>query len=305
MNLTMLQYLLIFIVLPLNCLSFIYPTNSNIFRTNRIPSTCSFQKSSSVVFAKSKEKKSSVDEKNGDESEGKIEAEIVNDEDIFQYDNDDDDWLPDKEKAKRIKQRQQNMKSAGGKSPNNQHYESPKPPGVHIDDINITPSKKSSTSSNKKRLEYTEEEEDLIQALGGKDGPSSSNKKREDGFLGDSTLKEIASDFQVPICYIADVLCMWGVPAPIDVNARLGDMVTGEQAFALLEAIHTLDLGALNERYSDMDLMTLCAEYEIELKDGFDFVVKEGYSLPFGVRTFLRVEQEDELIRTLSKEDWM
>ena len=199
------------------------------------------------------------------------------------------------------------MKSEGGNSPNSLRYESPKPFGVHIDDINITPSKKSSTSTSsyKKRLEYTEEEEDLIEALGGKDGPSSSSKKREDGFLGDSTLKEIASDFQVPICYIADVLCMWGVPAPIDVNGRLGDMVTGEQAFALLEAIHTLDLGALNERYSDMDLMTLCAEYEIELKDGFDFVVKEGYSLPFGVKTFLRVEQEDELIRTLAKEDWM
>ena len=61
----------------------------------------------------------------------------------------------------------------------------------------------------------------LNQRFGGKDGPSSSNKKRGDGFLGDSTLKEIASDFQVPIYYIADVLCMWGVPAPIDVNVRL------------------------------------------------------------------------------------
>lgn len=144
----------------------------------------------------------------------------------------------------------------------------------------------------------------MIQALGGKEG-SGKDVKREDGFLGDCTLKEIASDFQVPVCYLADVLCTWGVPAPIDVYARLGDMVTGEQAFAILEAIHTLDLGVLNERYSNMDLMTVCDEYGIELKDAFDFVVKENYNLPFGVRTFLRVEQEDELIKNLVKEDWM
>lgn len=158
-------------------------------------------------------------------------------------------------------------------------------------------------SQKKKRLTYTDEEEELIELLGGKDANSPS-PKREQGFLGDCTLKEIALDYQVPICYLGDVLCGWGVPPPIDPDGMLGDMVTGEQAFAILEAIHTLDMGALNERYADYDLVTLCNEYGVEMTDGFELAMKEGWNLPFGVRTFLKVEQEEHLIETLAKDVW-
>ena len=78
---------------------------------------------------------------------------------------------------------------------------------------------------------------------------------------------------------------------------RLGDMVTGEQAFAILEAIHTLDIAGLHERYSEDTLMNICDYYEIDLKEAFEFCVgTRGWALPFGVRTFLRVEQEEELL---------
>lgn len=150
-----------------------------------------------------------------------------------------------------------------------------------------------------RRQIYTDEEEELINQMGGNsmDKPS---PKREPGFLGDSTLKEIASDFQIPICYLADVLCTWGVPVPINVDDRLGDMVTGEMAFSMAEAVHTLDVGELSDSYSNFDLTGLCYEFSIELKDAFDFCIKEGWNLPFGVRTHLRVDQEDKLLQALS-----
>ena len=50
---------------------------------------------------------------------------------------------------------------------------------------------------------YTEDEEAIIAAMGGKGHIAT---KREPGYLGDSTLAEIASDYSVPICYIADVI---------------------------------------------------------------------------------------------------
>ena len=125
---------------------------------------------------------------------------------------------------------------------------------------------------------------------------------REEGYLGDSTLKEIAMDYSVPITYLADVVASWGVPVPIDPLGRLGDMVTGEQAFAMLEAIHTLDIAALHDRYSEDNLMNICDYYDIDLKEAFDFAMKRGWQLPFGVRTFLRVEQEDELIEVMGGE---
>ena len=158
---------------------------------------------------------------------------------------------------------------------------------------------------------YTQEEE-LITSLGGKhhigalhdewfDGPSS-NGFREEGYLGDSTLKEIAMDYSVPICYLADVIASWGVPVPIDPLGRLGDMVTGEQAFAILEAIHTLDIAALHERYSEDNMMNICDYYDIDLKEAFEFAMRRGWALPFGVRTFLRVEQEEELLEALGRD---
>jgi hypothetical protein len=93
---------------------------------------------------------------------------------------------------------------------------------------------------------------------------------------------------------------MWGVDVPININDRLGDLVTGEQAFALVEAINTLDVGALHDRYSDQNLLQLCTEWDIDMKEAFEFAMKEGWGLPFGVRTHLRVEQEDELLRVFS-----
>ena len=126
---------------------------------------------------------------------------------------------------------------------------------------------------------------------------------REEGFLGDSTLKEISMDYAVPIPYLADVLASWGAPVPIDPSARLGDMVTGEQAFAILEAIHTLDVAQLHERYSEDTLVNICDYYDIDLKEAFEFCVEgRGWALPFGVRTFLRVEQEGELLNALANE---
>mmetsp|Transcript_21271 Transcript_21271/g.26155 ORF Transcript_21271/g.26155 Transcript_21271/m.26155 type:complete len:173 (-) Transcript_21271:108-626(-) len=156
-------------------------------------------------------------------------------------------------------------------------------------------------SGKQKRVVYSDEEEELISILGGKDLANPS-PKRESGFLGDCTLREISLDYQIPICYLADVLCGWGVPPPIDPSGLLGDMITGEQAFAILEAIHTLDVGSLNDRYAEFDLVTLCSEYDIELTKAFELAMKEGWNLPFGVRTFLRVEQEEHLIETLAED---
>jgi hypothetical protein len=194
-------------------------------------------------------------------------------------DNDDDatDWMPDREQAQR-RRSEAYQTAAASPAPTQQQVE-----------------KRSPQQGSKM---YTDEEEELISAMGGKfkDSPTS---KREDGFLGDSTLHEIATDYSVPVCYLADVLCMWGVPVPISIHDRLGDLVTGEQAFAIVEAIYSLDIAALHDRYSNQSLLSVCDDYDIDLKDGFEMAMKEGWSLPFGVQTCLRVEQEEELTRVL------
>jgi hypothetical protein len=195
----------------------------------------------------------------------------------------EEDWLPDREKARQIRE-QREFRSAQS---------------TPSDFYDASPAQEEAPASSKKSV-YTVEQQELIEALGGKQQPEhGQSSKREAGFLGDSTLKEIAHDYQMPICYLVDVLATWGSPVPINVHSKLGDLVSGEQAFAILEAIHSLDMGVLYDRYSDFSITEVCNEYNIELKDAFEMAIKEAWNLPFGVNTFLRVEQEEELIRVL------
>ena len=218
---------------------------------------------------------------------------------------DDEEWIPDREMARR-KHR-----------PRVAH---PTPASQAMSRQTINDKWKSSanngqgaTATTATKSPYTEEEEELIHAMGGKTKKVTGNteegttttsspspSKREAGFLGDCTLQEIAMDYSIPICYLADVLCMWGVPVPINVQDRLGDLVTGEQAFAVAEAVYSMDVGALQDRYSNQNLLQVCYEWDVDLKDAFEFAMKEGWSLPFGVQTHLRVEQEEELLRVLA-----
>ena len=226
-------------------------------------------KCSWILHGKNQEQDSSADQ-NGLEE---LNVEVLSaDEDEFS--SDELDWIPDriKSQARRLERRI---------------------PAVVEDDSSVEDGKKDRPSP------YTDEEEDIISSMGGK----AQSNRREAGYLGDSTLREIAMDYSVPVSYLADVLCMWGVFPPIQIDdVPLGDMVTGEQAFAILEAVNSLDVGALNDRYSNTNLRQLCFEYDIDLQDAFSMAVKEGWSLPFGVETCLRVEQEDELLRVLRHE---
>ena len=202
------------------------------------------------------------------------DAEIIDQDDNEESpstSSEDENWLPDREKAKRRKEASR----------------------IYAERV----SDQDSSTQKETPSAYTDEEEEVIAAMGGK--TKHPQRKREIGFLGDSTLSEITTDYSVPICYLADVLCMWGVPVPINPQDRLGDLVTGEQAFAILEAVNSLDVSALHDRYSNTSLLNLCAEWDIDLQKAFELAVKEGWSLPFGVQTCLRVEQEDELLRVL------
>lgn len=212
--------------------------------------------------------------------------DVLLDEENDLYGEDtEEDWIPDSEKSK------------GRRKRNSQDLI---PANEVLGDLNKTKDPKKEAPDKKERPSpYTEEEEELISAMGGKE-KRETPAAREIGFLGDSTLREIARDYSVPICYLADVLCMWGVPVPINLHDRLGDLVTGEQAFALVEAVNTLDMGYLNDRYSNQNMMQVCDGWDIDIKDAFEFAMTEGWSLPFGVRTNLRVEQEDELLRVFS-----
>jgi hypothetical protein len=217
----------------------------------------------------------------------KISAELLSED---EDDGLNDEWVPDREKARLKKEKYEKRLASPEYNENSTTETSEGESQSH--GASTVPFSSNRPSS------YTDEEEAIIEAMGGR----SKRRGREPGFLGDSTLAEICTDYSVPISYLADVLCMWGVPIPIHIHDKLGDLVTGEQAFAIVEAVNTLDVAALHDRYSNTNIQQLCFEWGIDLQHAFEMAMREGWSLPFGVQTCLRVEQERELLRVLGSQ---
>mmetsp|Transcript_22280 Transcript_22280/g.28610 ORF Transcript_22280/g.28610 Transcript_22280/m.28610 type:complete len:295 (+) Transcript_22280:32-916(+) len=132
------------------------------------------------------------------------------------------------------------------------------------------------------------------------------NNKREEGYLGDSTLNEISMDYSVPLFYLADVLCSWGVPPPIDADSKLGDLVIGEQAFAVLEALTSFDPAEMYDLFSPHTLSTIRDTFgdHVLLRDVYQVAVAEKFSLPFGVHSRLRKEYVEILERNFNVDSY-
>jgi hypothetical protein len=77
---------------------------------------------------------------------------------------------------------------------------------------------------------------------------------------------------------------------------KLHDLINGEQCYAVLEAMNSLDGIEIDDMYDDATVTEICDVNEISIKAGYEFCVREGFNLPFGVMTNLRIEQSSALI---------
>lgn len=113
------------------------------------------------------------------------------------------------------------------------------------------------------------------------------------------TVEEVARSYQVPISWVGDALCNFGVVPPIQWTARMGDLIDGEQAFALLEAMHGWDHAIMYDMYTWDSLRELAASHDLPIAKVLQVCDEEGFALPFGLRSHLRVEQYARLMRRL------
>jgi len=103
------------------------------------------------------------------------------------------------------------------------------------------------------------------------------------------------------VSFIADTLVGFGAPPPIRDDDRLSDLINGDQAFALLEALTSLDATDVGSQYVDHGL-DLAAEYlDVPVDELFAACVERNYALPHGLQTQLRREQFDALADTLEE----
>ena len=239
-----------------------------------------------------------VKEKGRDEENGPISAEIVSDgsaealEDAllsFNSIEEEMDWMPDSkvvELATQIDERLTNRNSKTG--------EKFRAAETDFERYNIDKDGEGFDESP----DAWDDSEALIRVLGTNNNADGKGN-REEGYMGDCTLDEIAMDYSVPIFYLADILCAWGVPPPIDTSMKLGDLVIGEQAYAILEAVTSFDSADMYNMFSDHTLISLAQTYKngVELRELFQVAMSEGMALPFGVHSRLRKEYVEILDR--------
>jgi len=137
-------------------------------------------------------------------------------------------------------------------------------------------------------------------------------------FIAASTLSEIALDYSLPLPYLGDICLHFGASPPLACSSKLGDLISGEQCFALVEAINSVDPSELSDLYHDGTVADLARflptrlynadSYdaandndsdsdcdELPLSAVMEVCTRKKFNLPFGASTCLRVEQVEYL----------
>ena len=82
---------------------------------------------------------------------------------------------------------------------------------------------------------------------------------------------------------------------------RVRDLLDADQAFALLEAMTSLDGAEFEDLYVNASLHQLAKTLEVQVSELFAACVERDYALPYGLETQLRRDQLDELANAFGK----
>lgn len=113
--------------------------------------------------------------------------------------------------------------------------------------------------------------------------------------LASYNLREISESYSLCLSYLGDFCVQIGCASPINPELAVGEFLTSEQVYILLEAVTTLDPLQSNLDYDSTDLEELAFEYKISSDKIFEVCLKNKFNLPFGRDTTLHVSELQRL----------
>ena len=123
----------------------------------------------------------------------------------------------------------------------------------------------------------------------GKDTPTGGHS------LASYNLREISESYSLCLSYLGDFCVQLGYASPLNPELAIGEFLTSEQVYTLLEAVTTLDPLQSNLDYDSTDLEELAGEYNISSDRIFEVCLKNKFNLPFGRDTTLHVSELQRL----------
>jgi len=106
------------------------------------------------------------------------------------------------------------------------------------------------------------------------------------------TLREVSEEYGFSLSFLGDYVVELGVYPPVDVDARLRNMLTGVQVYSLMECVNTLDPYESTIEYDSLSLRELAEELGVPTKRALKICTREGFNLPFGLDSILHNSME-------------
>lgn len=133
----------------------------------------------------------------------------------------------------------------------------------------------------------------LFDALYNSDTASSKDTSRHS--ISQMSLREISLAYQFSMEFLGDFAVQLGCQAPIDTDAKIANLMTGEQIFSLLNAINTLDSFEANAGYDSVSLQELAYAIGISKERILKIAKLEEVNLPFGMNTVLHMSVAEKV----------
>lgn len=125
-----------------------------------------------------------------------------------------------------------------------------------------------------------------------------------EGTAASLTLSDISESSCFSLSFLGDFLVQMGCKAPIDINAKLGNLLTGEQIFSLLQAINTLDPFDSNLEYDSLPVDELADELGISANRILKILESKEVNLPYGLDTVLHSSVIESVKSSIEDDDF-
>lgn len=133
---------------------------------------------------------------------------------------------------------------------------------------------------------------------------SSSGKPDDQYSIASLTLRELSEATSFSLEFLGDFAVQLGCTYPINVNERIGNIMTGIQIFELLQAVNTLDPYDADTGYDAISIKDLAYDLDISIDRIISIIEKEKFNLPYGVKTVLHKSVIDRIKLVVENDEY-